>query len=116
MAGEYIGKEPDHQAERLGEHTYDFNHRHKRNRNFEPGRDIRPEYILPIVLVAEDVDSKEGEEGQYQGHGYVAGDIGTSREERHYTHKIVDEDEEECGQQVRGVALVVLAHAGAYDV
>ena len=81
MAGEYIGKESDHQAERLGEHTDYLYQGHQRKRDLEPGRNLGPKDVFPVVLVAEEVDGKKGEQGENQGDGNITGDIRPSREE-----------------------------------
>ena len=107
MTGQDVREESDHQGERLGEHSDDLDCRHQRERDLQPGRNLRPEDVLPVVPVSEDVDGNEGEDRHHCGDCYVARGVGASREERQDAHQVVHEDEEECGQQVRGVAAVV---------
>ena len=116
MSREDVGEKPDHQTERFGEHTDDLDRRHQRQRHFQPGRHVRPKNVLPIMLVTEYVDDEEREQRQHEGHGDVAGDVGSSREERHDSHQVVYEYEEERCQQVRRVPFVVLSHAALYDI
>ena len=68
------------------------------------------------MLVSEYIDNEEGEQCQHERHGDVAGDVRSTREERHDTHQVVYEYEEERCQQVRRVSLVVLTNAAFYDI
>ena len=68
------------------------------------------------MLVTEYVDDEEREQRQHERHGDVASDVRSTREERHDSHQIVYEYEEERCQQVRRVSLVVLPHAAFDDI
>ena len=111
MPRKYVRKKPDHQTERLGEHTYDLDCRHQRQRQLQPGGNIRPENLLPIMPVSEYVDGEEGEQGKHKGHRYVAGNVGPAREERHQTHQVVDQYEKEGSQKIRRIPPVILPYA-----
>ena len=63
VACHHVGKETDHQGEGLGEHTEQLNHWHQRN-SFQEDGHIGPEDILPILLVAKQVNGQERAECQ----------------------------------------------------
>ena len=115
MSRQDIGEKPDHQGEGLREDADDFDERHQGNGLQEQGH-VRPENVLVIVLVAEQVDGEESEQRQGEGHGDVAGDVGSARKERDDAEEVVDKNEEKGRQQIGAVALVIRPHTGFDDV
>ncbi len=116
MSGQDVGEKPYHKAERLGEDADDLDRRHQRHRHFKPCRHVRPKNVLPVMLVAEQVDNEECEERQHKRHSDVASDVRSSREERDDSHQVVDEYEEERCQQVRRVPSVVRSYTALDNI
>ena len=116
VTGHHVGKETDHQREGLGDDTEQFDDRHDSHRiSLQESRHIRPEDLLPVLLVAEQVDGQHRTECQKERDVDVARHIGTTREDRQQPKHIGDEDEEEGRQQVRCVGTVVLFADGVLD-
>ena len=108
MSRHNVGEESDHQRERLRDHSEELDRLHNRYRKFKEHRHVRPKYLLPIMFVTEKVYRKECEQRKHHCHGYVSGHIRSSREERHQSEKVGQEDEEEGRKEIRSVFLVVL--------
>ena len=103
-----VGKESDHQRKRLGDNTKQLDGLHDRYRKLQEYRHIRPEYLLPIMLVSKQVYGKEREHCKHQGHCNVSSNIRSAREERHQSEQVAKEDEEERRKQVRGIFPIFL--------
>ena len=100
MSRHYVGKQTDHQGERLCEHAEYLDYYEYR---LQPQRHIRPEDVFPVMPVRGEIRQDECTHGQDESYRYVSRDIRSAGEERHYSHQVVYEDEEEHRQQVRGV-------------
>ena len=111
---QHIGKQTDHQGKRLGEDAEELDERHHRYRHFQPPGNVGPEDVFPIRLGAEQVDCQKCADGQYHGDGNVSRNVGTTGEEGHQAHQVVDEDKEESCQQV-GSKLFVFGAYTAFD-
>ena len=113
MAGGDVGKKSHHQHERLGEDSDDFHHRHQRDGELEEPRHAGGvDQMLPIVAVSGERGDQEGDGGQDAGNGDVAGDIGAAGEDGDESHQVVDQNEEEKGEQVGEVFLVFFLSQG----
>ncbi len=112
----YVGKQSNHQGERLDEQAEDFN---RRQDQLYPGRNAgHPEDVLPVVFVAVDVGNDERQHGKRQGHRQVAGNVGASGENRNQAEQVAEKDEKEQAHDERLEALVVLFanHRACYFV
>ena len=117
MSGHDIGEKPYHQRKRLGEDSQDFRQRDQRYRHFQPPWHIRPENVFPVMSVREQVHRHESADCQSEGNGYVPRSIRSAGEDRHYSHEIVHQYEEEGGEQIRGVFPAVVSGNGRfYDI
>ena len=115
MTSHNVCKESDHQGERLSENTDELNHGDNGYRHLEPCRHIRPEDILPVVLVARELYDDERTESQEERHGDIASHVSRPWWERNQPHYVTSKDEEEAGQQVGRVLLVALAYSRLDD-
>ena len=116
VTSHHVGKQTDHQREGLGDDTEEFDDRHDSHRiSLQEGRHIGPEDLLPVLLVAEQVDGQHRTECQEERDVDVARHIGTTREDGQQTQHIGDEDEEEGRQQVGCIGTVVLLADGVLD-
>ena len=97
-----IGKQTDHQGERLGEYAEKLDKRHDWQRQFQIDRCFRPKYLFPVFLCRKQVDSDKRTSRQDGRDRNVAGDVGPSRKDRDDSDQIVDQDKEEDRQQIRG--------------
>ena len=105
----HVGKETDHESERLGENAEELYDWHQRHRiSLEEYRHMRPEDVFPILLVAEEVDGNHGADGKEERHVDVARNVGATREYRKQTENVCREDEEEHREQVWCERLEVL--------
>ena len=77
----HIGKKTDHQGERLGEDTEELDDGHQGD-GLQENRHVRPEDVLPILLVAKQVDGQKRAERQEEGDVDIARYIRTTREYR----------------------------------
>ena len=69
------------------------------------------------MCVGEDVDGEHGAEGEEECDVYVARDVCPSGEDGQQSHHVCRENEEEDGEEIRSVGLVVfLADAALYQV
>ena len=69
-----VGKETDGERERFGEDSDELNDRHD---GAQPSGELGiPEDLLPVGLRAEDVYDEERKQGEAQGDGNVAGQVG----------------------------------------
>ena len=79
MAGSNIGKKPDHQYQRLGEHTQHFHKGHNGNGQFKPGRYTRCiEGMLPVIPVCTYIGNHEGKDRQDHCNGNIPCEVGTA--------------------------------------
>ena len=109
VAGHHVGKETDHQGEGLREHTEELDERHHRcGIGLQEHRHIRPEYLLPIFFVGEDVDSQHRTQGQEEGDIDVSRHVGATGEDWYQSDEVTRQDEEEHRKQVRRIRLVML--------
>ena len=108
MSRHDVCKKPDHERERLRYQSEQFYRLHYRQRKFQEQRNIRPQNLLPIMLVSKYIDRQEGAQGQNHRHGYVSRNIRSARKERHYSQEVAQEYEEEHSQQVRRISAVFL--------
>ena len=76
-----VGKQTDHQGKGLGENAEQLDGWHDGHRALQPHGHFRPKDFLPILLGTEYIDRNECTECQYQGNGYIAGHIASSRED-----------------------------------
>ena len=83
VACHHVGKETDHKGKRLGEHAEELDYRHERHRvGLEEEWHIRPENILPVLLVAEEVYGHHRAESQEERDVDVSRYVGTTGEDR----------------------------------
>ena len=69
------------------------------------------------MSVREQVHRHESADCQSEGNGYVPRSIRSAGEDRHYSHEIVHQYEEEGGEQIRGVFPAVVSGNGRfYDI
>ena len=69
----HVGKETDHESERLGENAEELDNWHQWHRiSLEEYRHMGPEDVFPILLVAEEVDGNHGADGKEERHVDVA--------------------------------------------
>ena len=116
MPRKHIRKQTDHQRERLGKHSEKFDKRHHRYGHFKPPGYIGPEYIFPIMLGTENIDSQKCTNGQYHCDGNVSGHIRSTGKERYQSHEVIDEDKEKGSQQIRSKLLIIRSHATLYHI
>ena len=68
-----VGSKTQHQRKRLDEQPEELN---RCKNNLHPCRHTgHPEDVLPVVLVAIQIDNKEGKQGQHACEGEVAGNV-----------------------------------------
>ena len=115
MSRHDVRKETHHQAEGLREHPDNLDEGHQGEGLQEDGN-VGPENLLPVVLVAEDVDGKERADGKEERDGDVSRQVGPAGEEGDDAHQVVDEDEEEGRQQVGRVTVGILPYGILDDV
>ena len=101
MARHDIGKQTDHQGERLGEYAEKLHKRHDRQRQFQIDRRFGPKYIFPVFLCRKQIDGDKRASRQDGRDRDVAGDVGTTRKYRDNSDQVVDQDKEEDRQQIR---------------
>ena len=106
MARQHIGKQTDGEGHRLHKGAEYLDKGHHR---LQEHRYVRVENLFIVVLGAVQVHDEEGEQGQHQGYGNVAGEVGASREEGHNAQEIVQKDPEEGHTEVRGELPVIRA-------
>src|SRR5574344_64451 len=106
MTCKHVCKQSYHQREWLCKHPDKLYQRHNRKSLQEDG-DIRPENILVVFFVAEEVHHEECKQRQHSGDGDISRDICAAGEDRDDAHQVGDEDEEECSQQIGGVFLIL---------
>lgn len=116
VACQHIGKESNHQHDRLDEHAEKLDNRHQRHWALEPCRYFRPEYFAPVVAVARHVGDEEGAERQARRYGDVARHVAASRRERYNSHQVGEEDKEETGKQIWSILVCLLAESGLDEV
>ena len=63
VASHHVGKETDHQREGLGEHAEQLDGRHQGD-GFQEDGHVGPQNLLPVLLVAEEVDGQHGAQCQ----------------------------------------------------
>ena len=108
MTCHHVGKETDHQCKRLREDTYKLNHRDKRCRIcLQEQWHLRPEYLLPVLLVAVEVHGYHRTDGKEERYVDVTRHITTTREYRNKSYKVRGEDEEEHRHKVWSIAAIV---------
>ena len=100
VARKDVGEKSHHQSEGLGKDAYDFNNRHQRD-GLQENRHVGPENLLEIVFAAKQVHRQHCGNRHKQGDADVASNIGSTREERHQTQQVADENKEECGEKIR---------------
>ena len=116
MSGHHVGKETDHQCEGLGEDAYHLDDGNERCRiRLEEQGHLGPEDFLPVFLVAEDVDQEHRAEGEEERDVDVARHVGSTGEDGQQTEQIGHEDEEEDGEQIRGIPLIMLLTDAGLD-
>ncbi len=102
-----VGEESHHQHEGLGEDTDDFHEGHQRDGNLEEPRHAGGvDEVLPVVGVSGEGGDEESDESEHASDRDVAGEVGAAGEDRDESHEVVDEDEEEEGEQIGEVFLV----------
>ena len=105
-----VGEKSHHQHERLREDTDGLHQRHDGQRDLQPPRHTRRvEDVFPVLLAGGKGGHEEGDERQNAGHGDVARKVRAARENRDDTHDVVQEDEEEQGEQIGRVFVGVFA-------
>jgi hypothetical protein len=77
---------------------------------------IRPEDVFPIVLGTAELCDDERTECEEEGARDVTCQVTTTRWERHDTHHVTREDEEEAGEQIRRIFLIALSYSRLHDV
>ena len=102
-----VGKQTDHQGERLGEYAEELDEWHDRNRQLQEDRRVGPEDVFPISLRPEQVDGQERTNGQNHSDSDVARHVRSARKERNNADQIINKDEKEHGQQIGREGLVV---------
>lgn len=117
VARHHVGKETDHEGERLREDADNLDDGNQRGRvGLEEEGNLGPEDLLPVFLVAKDVDKQHGADGKEEGDVDVARHISATREDGEKAEDVGGEDEEEHRKEVGGELLVVLlANACADD-
>ena len=86
VACHHVGKETDHKSKRLGEHSKELYHWHERHRiGLEEERHFRPEDVLPILFIAEEVDGNHRTEGKEERDVDVSCHIRATRKDRQKT-------------------------------
>ena len=118
MSCHHVGEETDHEGKRFGEHTEELNHRHYGHgvRLKEKGH-LGPEDFLPVFLVAEEVDGNHRAYGKEECDVDVSRHVGTTGEDWYEANHVGDEYEEEDGEEIGSILLVVLlAHRRTDEV
>ena len=109
VACHHVGKETDHQGEGLREDTEELDKRHHRCWiGLQEQRYIRPEYLLPVFLVGEDVDGKHRTQRQEEGDIDISSHVGTTWEDGYQPNEVTRQDKEEDRQQIGCIRLVML--------
>ena len=116
MACHHVGKETDHQGEGFREDTEKFDERHHwRGIGLQEQRHLRPEDLLPVLLVGEDVDGQHCTQGQEEGDVDVTRHVGTTWEYRDQSDEVTRQDEEEHRQQIGCIRPVMLLSYRRHD-
>ena len=106
MACRDVGKQSNHQRERLGEKTDEFNNGQQGTQgNRNTGH---PKNVRPVILGAVHVGQDKGQYSQHQSDGNVSCYVGTSWEEGNQAQQVVDPNKEKQGEQIRGEPVYVL--------
>ena len=117
MAAKHVGEKTHHQCERLREDAYNLHDRHQRYGTLHHHRHLWPKYLLPILLVAEDVHEQERQYGQEHRYREVTRHVRAAGEYGQKPYEVRDEDKEEHRQQVGRIrAVVLLAYACLDDI
>ena len=114
VSSHHVSEETDHECEGLGENTHELDDGNDGYRCFQPCWHIRPEDILPIMLIAAELHDDEGAESKEECHGDVTGHVAPTRWEGHQTHHVACEDEEEAGEQVGRIFFVAFSHSRSF--
>ena len=78
-----VGKQTNHQHNRLGKHSYQLDERHQRKRKLEPPWNTgRINDVHPVIFVGAECGDEKCEHRQNQRHGDVTRNIGAEREKR----------------------------------
>ena len=116
MTCEHVCKESHGEHYRLDENTEELNGWHQRHWHLQPCRNFRPEDFSPVVSVSRDVGDKERAEGKECRHCNVTRDVTSTRWERHDTHEVCKEDEEEASKQIRCILVRLLSEHRLHNV
>jgi len=109
VACHHVGKETDHQGEGLREDTEEFDEGHHWHRiSLQEEGHLRPEDLLPVLLVGEDVDGQHRTQGQEEGYVDITRHVGTTWEDWDQSDEVTRQDEEEHRQQIGCIRLVML--------
>ena len=110
-----VGKETDHEDERLGEYPEEIDKRHQRDREFKPPWHARCIIdMFPVIFVPDESRDNKSENCQNARDGQVAGHIRPEREERDQAHQVIKKDEEENSQQIRKIFFIFLFTDGGF--
>ena len=116
VACHHVSKETDHQGEGLGDDAKDLDDRHDSNGiSLQERWYIGPEYLLPVLLVAKEVDGQHRAERQEEGDIDIARHVSTTREDGQEAQHVGDQNEEECRQQIGCIGAVVLLADRVFD-
>ena len=109
MSSHHVGKETDHKCEWLCEHSEQLDKRHYWSGiRLEEQRNLRPENLLPVLLVGKQVDGKHRTYSQEEGDVDVTSNVCASWEYRNQSDEITGEYEEEHREQIRSIRFVML--------
>ena len=119
MTCQHIGKESYHKRQWFHYRTEYFDDRQKRERTLQHQWYIRPENIFEVVLRSEQIHHEQGEKTENAGHCDISSNVGSSREERNYSKKVIQKyPQEYCAQVRRDFGLVltdrILRHPSIY--
>ena len=115
VSAEDVGKESNHQCERLGKYTKELDDGDDGDRHLEPPGYVWPKDILPVVLVAKEVDQQHRAQGKKESDGDITCQVRSSGEDGDESHDVAQEDEEERCQQERSVLMDMLLRDSLLD-